>query len=58
MKKLLFGIALIFMSIAFTLVEEFHYVLIVSEDHDAILCLFLPILGFVMCLWGLLEKDK
>jgi hypothetical protein len=49
---------LIFMSIAFTLVEEFHYVLIVSEDFDAILCLVLPILGFVICLWGLLEKDK
>lgn len=58
MKKLLFGIALIFMSIAFTLVEEFHYVIIVSEDFDAILCLVLPILGFVICLWGLFEKDK
>lgn len=58
MKKILFGIALIFMSIAFTLLEEFHYALIVSEDFDAILCLFLPILGFVMCLWGLFENDK
>ena len=58
MKKILFGIALIFMSIAFTLVGEFKNILIVGEDFEAVACAILPILGFVMSVWGLLEKDK
>ena len=58
MKKILFGIMLIFLSMAFVFAEAFMNVLIVDEDFDAILCTILPILGFVMSLWGLFEKDK
>ena len=58
MKKILFGIALILMSIAFVFVGEFKSILIVGEDFEAILCAILPIFGFIMCLWGLWEKDK
>ena len=58
MKKILFGIMLILMSIAFVFAEEFMSVLIVDEDFDAILCTILPLLGFVISLWGLFEKDK
>lgn len=58
MKKILFGIALIFMSIAFTLVGEFKNILIVDEAFEAVACAMLPILGFVMSVWGLFEKDK
>ena len=48
MKKILFGIALIFMSMAFVLVGEFRNILIVSEDFETVACAILPILGFVM----------
>ena len=58
MKKILFGIMLILMSIAFVFAEEFMSVLIVDEDIDAIVCVILPIIGFAISLWGLLEKDK
>ncbi len=58
MKKILFGIMLILMSMAFVFAEEFMYVLIVDEDIDSIVCAILPMLGFVISLWGLLEKDK
>ena len=58
MKKILFGIALILMSTAFVFVGEFANVLIVGEDFEAILSAILPIIGFIMCLWGLVEKDK
>ena len=58
MKKILFGIVLILMSMAFVFAEEFMSVLIVDEDIDAIICTILPIIGFVISLWGLLEKDK
>lgn len=58
MKKILFGIALILMSMAFVFVGEFANVLIVGEDFEAILSAILPIIGFIMCLWGLVEKDK
>lgn len=58
MKKILFGIMLILMSMAFVFAEEFMSVLIVDEDIDAIVCVILPIIGFVMSLWGLFEKDK
>lgn len=58
MKKILFGIMLILMSIAFVFAEEFMSVLIVDEDIDAIVCVILPMLGFIISLWGLFEKDK
>ncbi|MBO5274203.1 MAG: hypothetical protein J6I45_06275 [Clostridia bacterium] len=58
MKKILFGIALIFMSMAFVLVGEFKNILIVSETFDAVVCAILPVLGFIMSVWGLFEKDK
>ena len=58
MKKILFGIALILMSMAFVFVGEFANIIIVGEDFDAVLCAILPILGFIMSLWGLFEKDK
>lgn len=58
MKKILFGIMLILMSIAFVFAEEFMSVLIVGEDIDAIVCVILPMLGFIISLWGLFEKDK
>ena len=58
MKKILFGIALIFMSMAFVLVGEFRNILIVSEDFETVACAILPIFGFVMSVWGLFEKDK
>ena len=58
MKKILFGIMLILMSIAFVFAEEFMSVLIIDEDIDAIVCAILPLLGFVISLWGLFEKDK
>ena len=58
MKKILFGISLIFMSIALILVGEFKGVLIFSEDVDSVVCTMLPIIGFLISLWGLFEKDK
>ncbi len=58
MKKILFGIMLIFMSIAFVLVGEFKNILIVSENFETLLCAMLPLFGFVMSIWGLFEKDK
>ena len=58
MKKILFGIMLVFISIAFVLVGEFKNILIVSEYFETVSCTILPILGFVMSIWGLLEKDK
>jgi len=57
MKKILFGIALILMSMAFVFVGEFKNILIVGEDFEAVLCAILPILGFIISLWGLFEKD-
>jgi len=58
MKKILFGIALIFMSIAFVLLGEFKNILIVSENFETALCAILPLFGFGMSVWGLMEKDK
>ena len=58
MKKILFGIALILMSMALVFVGEFKSIDIGGEDFDAILCTMLPIIGFIMSLWGLFEKDK
>ena len=58
MKKILFGIAMILMGIAFVFVLEFGNVYIVSEDFDSVLCAVLPIFGFLMSIWGLFEKDK
>lgn len=57
MKKILFGIALILMSMAFVFVGEFKNILIVGADFEAVLCAILPILGFIISLWGLFEKD-
>ena len=47
-----------FMSMAFVLVGEFKNILVVSEDFETVVCAILPILGFVMSVWGLFEKDK
>ena len=58
MKKILFGILLIFISIAFVLAGEFENTIIIGEDFDSVLCTILPVLGFIMGIWGLLEKDK
>jgi len=57
-KKILFGIMLIFMSIAFVLAGEFRNILIVSEDFETILCAILPLFGLAISIWGLFEKDK
>jgi hypothetical protein len=51
MKKILFGIALMLMRMAFVFVGEFKNILVVSEDFEAILCALLPILGF-LCVFG------
>ncbi len=58
MKKILFGIMLIFLSIAFIILEEFGNILIVSKDFESMLCAILPMLGLIMGVWGLFEKDK
>ena len=58
MKKILFGIMLIFMSMAFVLVGEFKNIEIIDGNFDAVICAVLPILGLVMSAWGLFEKDK
>lgn len=58
MKKILFGIALILMSIAFVFVFEYRNILVVSRNFETMLCSALPFLGFFMCIWGLFERDK
>ncbi len=58
MKKILFGIMLIFLSLSLILLGEFRNVLIVDEDFDTMLCVMLPLLGLVISIWGLFEKDK
>ena len=58
MKKILFGILLIFLSISLVLLGEIRNVLIVDDDFDTILCLILPLLGLLIGFWGLCEKDK
>ena len=58
MKKILFGIMLIFLSIALIFLGEFKNILIVSEDFEAILCAILPLFGFVMGVWGLFDKNN
>ena len=56
MKKILFGIALILMGIALVLVGDFTDILI-DEDLESVMCVILPMLGFVMSVWGLFEKN-
>ena len=58
MKKILFGILLIFLSIALILLGEIRNVLIVDDHFDTILCLLLPLLGLVIGIWGLFERDR
>ncbi len=58
MKKILFGIMLIFMSVSFMFLEEFGYILIGNEDFHSILCVTISLFGLLMGIWGLFENDK
>ncbi len=58
MKKILFGISLYFLSIVLIFWGEYKNALIVSKDFETLLCFILLIFGFIMSIWGLLEKDK
>jgi len=58
MKKILFGIMLIFLSMNMIFLGEFQSVLIINEDFDAIISAILPIAGCAVSIWGLFEKDK
>lgn len=58
MKKILFGIMLIFLSMNMIFLSEFQNVSIIDESFDSILFTLLPLLGFGMSIWGLFEKDK
>ena len=37
---------------------EYKNALIVSKDFETSLCFVLLLFGFIMSIWGLLEKDK
>ena len=58
MKKIVFGILLIFFSFALTVLEEHKNVFLISEKIDAVLCINLLILGLGFGVWGLLGKDR
>lgn len=58
MKKILFGIMLIFLSMNMIFLSEFQDIILIDENFDAILCAILPIVGCAISIWGLFEKDK
>lgn len=58
MKKIVFGILLVFFSFALTVLEEHKNVFLISDKFDAVLCINLLILGLGFGVWGLLGKDR
>ena len=58
MKKILFGISLYILSMVLIFFGEYKNALFLSKDFDASLCFVLLFFGFIMSIWGLLEKDK
>ena len=57
-EKILFGISLYFLSRVLIFWGEYKNALIVSKDFETSLCFVLLLFGFIMSIWGLLEKDK
>ena len=58
MKKILFGILLIFLSLTLIFLGEFKNITISSEKFESVLCAVLLMFGFVFGIWGLFEKDR
>ena len=54
MKKILFGIMLIFLGMYMIFLSEFQNVL----EFETPFYVILPLLGLGMSVWGLFEKDK
>lgn len=58
MKKVMFGISLILFGISLILMGEFGNVLVFDDGIGTFVCAISPLVGLVMSVWGLFEKDK
>lgn len=58
MKKILFGIVLILFSMSFCIFGEISHIIYFSSELAETIYILFPIIGLIISVWGLFEKDK